>query len=277
LRFAFIIAALSLIPAQLLPPTKGHAYGRKKEKAEKTEKAGAAGAAGKAGKADKVGTPAKAGAPDNAGTASNEDTSVKALFQNPRLVLLLCFLLLMFIFTSATNLFMGVYYSSEEGLNAGLGMYGLFFAICIGLETALMMLLNKFWQSMRIYRVLTLVCFAACSRSFILYLAPNVYVVQLCALSHALLCAPLWTCLSPYVNGIVSKELRATGQAAWSMMVFGLGPMIGSAIGGVVAESFGIRTLFLITGVCLFAVASVFYFIFKGQYKRQLAALGSAG
>ena len=231
---AFILAiscaVLSLLPARRLPPTKGYA--------KNTGKGG--------GKA-----------------------VFKEIIKNRKLMLLLCYVLLLFMGIQATNVFMGVYYASPDGMGAGLGMYGLFFAICIGFETALMLYGNRFLQAMDISNVFTLVSVAAFSRSLILFLAPNIYVLQLCAISQALIFAPLWSRLSPYVNEIVSKEMRATGQAAWSVMAFGIGPMVGAALGGMIANAVGMRSFFGVVAAMLLVVSVVFFFLFRRQRKNE--------
>jgi Na+/melibiose symporter-like transporter len=192
----FMIAAfnsvLSFVPLHFMPVTKGHARGMK---------------------------------------SGGKKTSLQAVFKNRRLVLLLAYVLLLFSGVQATNVFLGIYYATARGFNAGIGMYGLFFAVCIALETCLMLFANRLWSRIDIYNIFLLVALAACGRSLVIFLAPNVYVIQLSAIFHALLFAPLWSRLSPYVNSIVTKEMRATGQAAWYIMAFGLGPVLGSALG----------------------------------------------
>ena len=226
----FIIAAacalISILPASYLPPTKGHAYGAKKSK---------------------------------------DTASFKDILQNRRMVLLLFFLLLLFIGVQACNLFLGVYYATDVGMNAGLGQYGLFFAVCIGAETFTMTVGSRFFQRMDIYNIFILASVSAFFRPLIIFLAPNATFMYLLAISQALLFAPLWSRLSPYVNSIVPKEMRATGQAAWSIMVAGVAPMIGSALGGAIAGAFGMRNLFGITSVLLFIVMVVFTFLFRRQ------------
>lgn len=226
----FIIAAfnsaLSLVPLRFMPVTRGHARGVK-------------GGGGK--------------------------TNIKAVFKNRRLVLLLAYILLLFTGVQATNVFLGIYYATARGLNAGIGMYGLFFAICIACETCLMLFANRLLSRIDIYNIFLLVALAASGRALVIFLSPNVYVIQVCAVFHALLFAPLWSRLSPYVNSIVTKETRATGQAAWYIMAFGLGPVFGSALGGVIADLTGLRNLFLVTALMLFAIAFLFYFLFRRQ------------
>ncbi|MCL2122110.1 MAG: MFS transporter [Clostridiales bacterium] len=230
-QVAIACAGLALFPVMFLPETKGHAYKQKKDKAK---------------------------------------ANYKIVLKNPRMILLLCFLLLIFTGTQATNLFLSVHYSSAEGLNAGLGSYGLFFAFCIGCEALVMTLGNRLWQSMNIYHVFTLTGFAAFGRSFIVYLAPNIYVLCLLAIFQALLFAPLWTRLSPYVNSIVPKEARATGQAIWNVIVAGVAPMIGSALGGTIAEIFGVRNVFGVASAICLVSSVVFFFLFNRQKRYDL-------
>jgi len=219
-------AALSFAVAMFMPPTKGHAYGLK---------------------------------------GKDEKTSMKAILKNGRLMLLLCYLLLMFIGVQSTNVFMGVYFATDAGMNAGLGFYGLFFAVCIGSETLFMTLGSRLIQRMNIYHVFYLVGAVSCARSLVWYLAPNVYVLLLNAVCQALLFAPLWTRLGPYVYSIVDKEMRATGQAACGIMTGGVAPMIGSMLAGMIAGSSGIRNVFGVMAVMLLVVVVVFYFLFKRE------------
>lgn len=219
-------ALLTLIPAAFVPAIKGHAYGMKEDKG---------------------------------------NTSMKALLKNRRLVLLLCYLLLLFVGIQSANVFMGVYFATEAGFNAGLGFYGLFFAVCIGTETLFMTLGSRFILAMNIYHVFTLVGVVACARSLVWFLAPNVYILLLNAVCQALLFAPLWTRLGPYVYSIVAKELRATGQAACGIMTGGIAPMVGAALAGFVAGSFGIRNVFGVMAVMLAVVTVVFYFLFRNE------------
>ncbi|MDR0469147.1 MAG: MFS transporter [Peptococcaceae bacterium] len=228
-----LCAAISFVPALSLPPTKGHAYGMKK-----TDK-------------------------DNA--------SFLLLLKNRRMLLLLCYLLLMFTGVQVCNLYLGVYFATDAGLNAGLGAYGLFYAICIGIEAATMSLCNRLWQTMSIYHTFTLVSVAAFFRPFIVYLAPNVYFMYFLSISQALLFAPLWTRMTPYVQNIVPKEMRASGQAACSIMIAGVAPMIGAALGGVIAEAFGMRNMFGVASCFLAAVGVLFFFLFRQQRAWELS------
>jgi hypothetical protein len=82
--------------------------------------------------------------------------------------------------------------------------------------------------------------------ALIAYLAPNIYVMQLSTIGLALLFAPLWSRLSPYVNSIVSKEMRATDRphvyhGIWPR------PRARFGFGRLVADLCGIRNLFAVS------------------------------
>lgn len=223
---AFFCAVLSLIPLRLLPVTKGHARGLK---------------------------------------GGREKKSLKAILANRRLVLLLCYILFLFMGVKAAGVFLGIYYATDQGLNGGLGTYGLFFTICTACEASLMSFGNRFLKKISTNNIFLMVSAAASLRALTIFLSTNIYIIQVSAVFHAFTFAPLWGRLAPYVNSIVTKEMRATGQAAWSLMAFGVGPVVGSALGGMVADRFGIRNLFLVIAVFLFAVAIAFFFLFRHE------------
>jgi len=228
---AIVCASLALLPSRMLPPTKGHARG--------TSKAG--------GKA-----------------------AFKEILRNRRLMLLSAFMFVLFIGISATNVYWGVYYVSEDGINAGLGLLGMSMMIGIGFETAIMLYGNRHVQTLGIHSVFTLMGISAFSRSLIVFLAPNIYVIQLSAICGAFTFALLWSRIPPYINEIVPKEMRATGQAVWSIMAFGIGPMLGSILGGAVVGNVGMRNLFGLMSAMILATTVVFFFLFKRQRNLNL-------
>jgi PPP family 3-phenylpropionic acid transporter len=191
--------------------------------------------------------------------------SLSVVLKNRRLVLLLAFGLSHFIFVSCTNTFLSVYYTTGQGMNAGIGMYGLFYAVCIALEALVLLFGANFIGKLSVYWVFLLAPLAGCGRALTIYLAPNQYVMMICAVFHALMFGPLWTRLAPYVRDIVPEEMRATGQALWSIMVSGLGPVVGSLLGGMLVGLVGIHNLFLVTAAASVCIFAVFFFLFRRQ------------
>ncbi|MDR3085929.1 MAG: MFS transporter, partial [Christensenellaceae bacterium] len=110
------VALLALVPLFFMPPTKGHAHGDEASK--------------------KVG--------------------LREVLQNKRLLLLLSFGVCHFTSVSCLNTFLGVYYATSAGLNAGIGMYSLLSAISITLEATLMLVGAKFFNRLNVYTVFLL-------------------------------------------------------------------------------------------------------------------------
>jgi len=48
-------------------------------------------------------------------------------------------------------------------------------------------------------------------------------------------------------------------------MTTGVAPMIGAALGGYVADRFGVRNVFGVSSAILFVTAIVFFFLFRRQ------------
>ncbi|MDD3867767.1 MAG: MFS transporter [Eubacteriales bacterium] len=201
----------------------------------------------------------------HAHTSSGPRVGMGTLLKNKRMMLLLAFALFHFTSVQCANTFLSVYYSTEQGLNAGVGAYGLFFAICIALETIVMMTFTRAINKLNIYHVFVLAGLAGGIRSLIVFVAPNIYVMMFCAIFHALMFGPLWVRLAPYIRSIVPAQMRATGMAAWSLVVFGLAPVLGSLLGGALSGLVGIRNLFLVTAILLFVTTMIFAVLFQRQ------------
>jgi predicted MFS family arabinose efflux permease len=96
-----------------------------------------------------------------------------------------------------------------------------------------------------------------------MFIAPNAYVMFAMAIFHGHLWGLIFLRIAPYINGIVKEEMRATGQACWSVMLMGLGPVIGSALGGLITIRFDIRQVFLLTAFLLLITTVAFFFLFR--------------
>ncbi|MDR3121400.1 MAG: MFS transporter, partial [Clostridiales bacterium] len=223
-----------LIPLRFIPITRGHAH------------RGGGGAGGK--------TVGRGGG-----------VNLTMIVKNRRLMLLLGFGLFHFMFVSCQNTYFSVYYATERGMNAGIGMYGLFFALSISGEALVMILGHKLFSRLNVYTVFSVIPLAGSLRALIVYLAPNPYIMMVSAVFHGLMFGLLWMHAAPYIGRIVPNEMRATGQASWSVMVSGLGPVIGSTLGGLLTNFIDIRGVFLFVSCALSLVFIVFSFLFRRQ------------
>lgn len=75
-------------------------------------------------------------------------------------------------------------------------------------------------------------------------LAPSLWVVVPLQFLHSLTFGAYHCSSVTYVSRIVPVRLQSTAQTLFSAVTFGLGSMIGGAVGGMVARHFGFRVLY---------------------------------
>ena len=225
------LALVSLVPLSFMPKTKGHGYGK----------------------------------------APGGRASPRGILKNRRLVLLLAFGFCQFMLVSCSNTFFSVYYGTDQGLNAGVGLFSLFYTVCIMAEAVVMITCAGLMSKVSVYFAFLLAPLAGGGRCLIMYLVSDKYLMFLAAVFHALMFGPLMLRLAPYIQATVPEEMRATSQAVWSLTASGMGAIAGSLIGGVIVRLVGIRNLFAIVAAASFAVFLVFCFLFGRQRRRDAA------
>jgi len=214
-----------MIPLMQIPPTKGHGNRNSKEK--------------------KIG--------------------IKEILKNKRLVLLLCFGLCHYMCISCYNTFFSIYFSTDQGLNAGVGLFGLYYAIAIMGEAVVMLVGAKYFARFNVYNMFLLAPLAGIGRCLVVYFSPNPYIMMSAVVFQSLMFGPLSACLAPHIQTIVPAPIRATSQSLWSLMASGVGAILGSLISGVVVKLVGIHNLFLVIASAMFIVFIVFLVLFKRQ------------
>ena len=263
-QYTFIIlfctTLLALIPLRFIPRTVGHAHKEKERVAHKEKERVAYKEKERA-----PAIPAATATPEIAPAARRTGFNFSAIIQNKRLMLLLAYGFFTFVCIGCQNTYFSVYFATDRGLNAGVGMYGLLFTVCIAAEAAVMSLGYKVYTRLNIYTVFTMIQLAACIRSMIMYLAPNAAAMFIMAIFHGHVFGMLFLRVAPYIGSIVKDEMRATGQACWSVMFMGLGPVIGSALGGLITLRFDLPHVFLFSAIALFVTAFVFFILFRRQ------------
>jgi PPP family 3-phenylpropionic acid transporter len=257
----FCTTLLALIPLKFIPRTVGYAHKEMKKRISTDNRKDALkssvnndAVSGHIGDIEIIANDAKRPAFD-----------FTTIFQNKRLMLLLAYGLFTFICIGCQNTYFSVYYATERGLNAGVGMYGLLFTVCIASEAAVMSLGNRFYTKLNIYSVFTIIQISACIRSLIMFLSPNANLMFVMAIFHGHIFGLLFLRVAPYIGGIVSEEMRATGQACWSVMLMGLGPVIGSAFGGLITLKFDLPFVFLFASIALLIITIIFFVLFRRQ------------
>lgn len=224
-----IAALIALIPLRWVPKTKGHAYGHVVKRKEQ----------------------------------------LRVLMKNKRFILLLLFGLCNFTCTGCYVSYYSIYFTSPNGLGGTLDLLNLYAALCIAGEAALVVICGKLFRKKDIYWIFTWVSVMAACRALAAFFAPNPYIVMLGGIFQGLTFGPLWGRVAPHIGSIVEDEVRATGQAVWSIVMQGLGPATGALIGGLVTKMVGLRGVFGVIGCMHLLTALIFLVPFRRQHNAD--------
>jgi MFS family permease len=220
-------ALAALVPLCLVPKTNGHAYGKKGKRMQE----------------------------------------IRILLENRRFLLLLLFGLFNSSCTGAYVSYYAIYFTSAEGLGAGLEVLNLYAALCIAGESILIIVSGKLFSKRDIYWIFTWVSVMGAFRSLSAFLAPNPYILMVGGIFQGLMFGPLWGRVAPFIGSLVHDEVYATAQSIWSIVIQGVGPALGAMIGGAASRFVGLRGVFCV----IFCLHLLNTFIFLIPFRRQRA------
>lgn len=222
-----VSALLALFPLRKVPKTYGHAYGHGIHRAEQ----------------------------------------LRVLMKNRRFCLLLFFGLFNFTCTGCYVSYFSIFFTSADGLGGTLDQLNLYGFLCIAMEAALVVICSRIFRKKNIYWVFTWVSVMGACRALVPFLAPNPYFVMLGGIFQGLTFGPLWGRVAPHIGSIVEDEVRATGQAVWSIVMQGIGPAVGSLLGGAAASALGLRGVFGIVA-CMHLLTALLFQLPFGIQRR---------
>lgn len=163
------------------------------------------------------------------------------------------FVLILFFSSSILATFTGVFFTGKSYLGGDVGVLGILLGVASIAEWLLIIVLSK-WTARADPRLIFLII-AACGvgRSVILALAPNPTVASFTFLFYPPYFALLGATAAPYIKSIVPSGSNAFAQGVFMVVSFGLGTFLGSYVGGIVSDAFGIRNMFFMVAT-LFAL-----------------------
>jgi PPP family 3-phenylpropionic acid transporter len=103
-----------------------------------------------------------------------------------------------------------------------------------------------------------------------LHLVSSLYVLLPLMALHGLSYIVLSYAMATYVNNNVPAELRASGQAVNWLISMGLSRIIGSILGGLLVDRYGIRQVFMLNSVLVALFVVLFGLMLIFQNKRRL-------
>lgn len=98
---------------------------------------------------------------------------------------------------------------------------------------------------------------------------PNCWLVLLLEPLHGLTFGLMWLASMSYFKKSFPKALANSAVGFVHSSAFGLGPVIGNVVGGILYENFGPRNLFRISGTIL-AVEGCIFWIVQDFFKKQV-------
>ena len=141
------------------------------------------------------------------------------------------------------------------GLNWGLSV------LC---EVILMMQYKRWFGKFKPEAVLTLACFVATWRWWIMAYSESLVFLFLAQCSHAISFGAFHIASLTYLNQNIPQALRTSGQGLLSSISYGLGGTIGLVLSGFLYDSVGARNLFALSSLFSFwggVIAIVYYFM----------------
>ncbi|MBE7043221.1 MAG: MFS transporter [Ruminococcaceae bacterium] len=191
--------------------------------------------------------------PDSTVKKMTKEKSEKG-FKNKNFILFLVFTLFLFIQTSMVTTFFPVYYSE---INNNIGLLSIAIGAGTFMEWGLMSFLGKKLEQTSPKTVFLLVVVATLLRSLSIYLIQNEYWILISVFLNGIVFGILWSVATPYLTKILPANQLTGAQGVWTVVAFGIAKFIGSYLGGILAETFGLRNLFGIISVTLTVFALV--------------------
>ena len=177
------------------------------------------------------------------------------------------FVLILFFSSSVLATFTGVFFTGESHLGGDVGVFGILVAVSSVAEWLLIVVLAKWTERADARVVFLLIAASGVGRSLILALAASPSVAALSFLFNPSYFALLGACAAPYIKSIVPKGSNAFAQGVYTVVTFGLGTFLGSYVGGIIAQEFGMRNMFTVVTVLYIALLPLSFLLIKSRKK----------
>lgn len=169
-------------------------------------------------------------------------------FKNKNFILFLIFTLLLFIQTSMITTFFPVYYSE---INNSIGVLSIAIGAGTFFEWGIMSFFGKKIEQTSPKILFSIITFATLLRSLSIYFIQNEYWILISIFLNGVVFAVLWSSVTPYLAKIFPAHQLTGAQGVWTIVAFGIAKFIGSYLGGIIAETFGLRNLFFIISITM--------------------------
>lgn len=204
--------------------------------------------------------------PSSVSSASRPTHDFKAVFANRNLLfLLLCVVLISTGGTTIWNFYS--IYMKENGASASLVGYGISFqGLC---ELPVFYYSAKIIRKFGVKTTLQITVFALSLRMLLYGVIDNPHAALFIELLHGISWSLFWVVCVEYVNSLVSKDWRATGQSLLYAAYFGVGAIAGNFwTGNLYDMPMKVSSIFLLNGGIVFVVGLLILLRYRPAYDR---------
>ncbi|WP_084822329.1 MFS transporter [Bacillus sp. SA1-12] len=191
--------------------------------------------------------------------ASGNKVKIWVVFKNRKLVLLL---LLSFIVQVSLGYYYAFFPIFYKELGADTSLLGWSMLVSASSEIPFLLFADKIIKRFGVPLILLSTAFFAGVRWLCFYFVESPYLVLPIQLFHGAIFIVLMVTMAMFINEEVPRELKASGQTMYGLISLGIARITGSILGGMTAESVGMREVFLYSSILMFLTLIVFAFIF---------------
>ena len=178
-----------------------------------------------------------------------------ALFKDRELVLLMAFALVFNVSISFYSAFFPLWYGQMTTDNVLIGWAVFIAAIS---EIPFLLLAEKILKKFGTRLTMLGAAVVAAARWGMFYYISDVRLVLPLQVLHGLMYIVVAYSMAVYINRETPKELKATGQTVYWAVCGGGARIIGTMLGGMLSQAYGIRRVFLYNSFLVLAAACVF-------------------
>lgn len=191
--------------------------------------------------------------------SGGRQVSILKLFANRELIILVFFNFVIQITLGFYYSFFPIYY---KHMGADSSLLGLAMFITSISEIPFLLFADKILDKLGIKICLIISALVMALRWMLLHYITDIHAILAVNATHGFSFIVFTFCLATFISMNVPKELRASGQTVNALLCLGLARIIGSVLGGIFSDAFGIKQIFLYTSFVNIAAVIVFGIIF---------------
>ncbi|MFC1601356.1 MFS transporter [Candidatus Sumerlaeota bacterium] len=146
---------------------------------------------------------------------------------------------------------------------AGLALVGFAFGIAALPEAPLFFVINRLVARVGLYRLFAFSMAVCVFRWLVIGFTDSVWPVVMVMPLASITFGMFYLCAVKYIDLKTPQELKSSGQTLLSMTLFGLAFFLSHQIGGVLAQTIGLRAVYPVAAACVVASAALLFVLHR--------------